>query len=89
MEDVTEKKNVQFGIVPGTTKPCSKCKWGRKDSRDQMSGFCVGYKTRAGTPWVRKVKDFNNTTCGKYEEGVPGTVDSVPLPDDEPVKINI
>ncbi|KUK53657.1 MAG: hypothetical protein XD78_1040 [Desulfotomaculum sp. 46_296] len=90
MVQASEKKNVQIAPAPGTSKPCSKCKWGRKDSRDSMKGFCVGYKTKGGTPWVRKIKDFENTTCGKYEEGIPGIVNTVPLPDDETGgKINI
>ncbi len=78
----TQRKSSQISLVPGTPNPCSKCKWGQRNSRDLTNGFCGAYKTSSGTPWVRKINDIENTTCAHYEEGVPEVV-VVPLPGEQ------
>ncbi|HAG09826.1 MAG TPA: hypothetical protein DCK76_00120 [Desulfotomaculum sp.] len=72
MQETAQKKSIQISIVPGTQNPCSKYKWGRKEAGDLKTGFCDARKNKDGTVWVRKIRDFDNTTCGRYEEGVPG-----------------
>ncbi|HAU31724.1 MAG TPA: benzylsuccinate synthase subunit beta [Desulfotomaculum sp.] len=76
------KSSIQISFAPGTQNSCSKCKWGQRNSRDLTNGFCGAYKTNTGTPWVRKIKDFENTTCGRFEEGIPEVV-TIPLPGEQ------
>jgi hypothetical protein len=78
VEGTTALRNsAVINYVPGTPFSCSKCFWGRQNSRDISRGYCIAYKTNADTVWVRKIKDFHNCTCGRYEYGTPKVVSSM------------
>ena len=52
-----------------TSKPCRTCKWETPDPTNPKQGQCTVNRTAAGAVWKRWVRDSENMTCSKHEEG--------------------
>ncbi|GAB6909431.1 Benzylsuccinate synthase beta subunit [Desulfosarcina cetonica] len=52
-----------------TSRPCRNCKWETPDPTDPNQGQCTVNRTAAGAVWKRWVRDAQNMTCSRYEEG--------------------
>lgn len=59
----------QLHAEEGTSKPCTKCKWHTADPTNPFQGQCTVNRTVMGSVWKRWVRDSQNMTCSKYEEG--------------------
>ena len=53
----------------GTTKPCKSCKWQTPDPTNPANGQCTVNRTEAGAVWKRWIRDVDNMTCSRHEEG--------------------
>ena len=52
-----------------TKKPCKTCKWEIADPTNPDMGQCTVNRTGAGAVWKRWVRDSQNMTCARHEEG--------------------
>jgi benzylsuccinate synthase len=53
----------------GTAKPCRICKWQTPDPTDPHRGQCTANRHAMGGVWKRWLRDVENTTCSRHEEG--------------------
>ena len=68
MSTTTQNINLMHEEI-GTSKPCITCKWQTLDPTNPRRGQCTVNRNQMGGVWKRWIKDVNNMTCGKHEEG--------------------
>jgi benzylsuccinate synthase len=61
--------NSQLHEAAGTATPCRTCKWQTPDPTNPAQGQCTVNRTRMGAVWKRWIRDVDNMTCDRHEEG--------------------
>jgi benzylsuccinate synthase len=59
----------QLHLEMGTANPCRSCKWQIADPTNPDQGQCTVNRTTMGSVWKRWVRDVDNMTCSRHEEG--------------------